>query len=249
MRKKVALIEFICVLLLLINVISYVNATDYRVGVKSNQELIWRCNVCKKREMDNIFGNNWNELGNFENLNKGYKMKWKILNTEVNEIFIRLNFSVWGWTNGNTWGVKDRDFQITFFSNPNEYSTEINFSNYASFVPFWFPIPVGEYLGGLSLYEWYDIDNRVLPTLNIDIEKDAIIPGFPSKDIKIIAIYNDQGILNSYKLYITGNVVIIDISLYSLPVYVIPTLISLTLGLSLSLIVYIIKKRRSKLIS
>jgi hypothetical protein len=109
-------------------------------------------------------------------------------------------------------------------------------------VPFWLPIPVGEYLGGLNLSDEYNVDNRVLPTLNVEIGKNET--GFPSKDIKIIAIYNDQGILNSYKLYVKGNVVIIDISFDFLPFYVIPTLIGLTVIFSLGIILDITKKRK-----
>lgn len=240
------LIELVFLLLLLTNIISNVNAFEYQVGIKNNQELIWKCNVCNKIEMDNIFGNDWDDLGIFENLTKGKRMKWRIDNIEVDETFIKLNFSIWGWTSRNTWGVKDNDSQIVFFSNPYDYSNDLNFSNYLSLVPFWFPVPVGEYMGGLKLNKWYDVDNRVLSTLNVDIEKDALLPGCPSKNIKIIALYNDQGILNSYKLYIPGNVVVIDISFYSLPFYVIPSLIGLIVGLFSSLILYIFKKRSTK---
>jgi hypothetical protein len=136
--------------------------------------------------------------------------------------------------------------EMVYFCDPTDYSPELNFSNYASLVPFWFPIPVGEYMGGLGLRlnEWYDVDNRVLPTLNVEIEPSAFSPGFPSKSIRIIAIYNDQGILNSYKLYIKGNVVIIDIGLDYLPVYVLPTVIGLLCAFSLSIIIYGIRKRK-----
>ncbi|MBA7494294.1 hypothetical protein ES702_04869 [subsurface metagenome] len=244
MKRKVVFLNFTLLFLLICSIISNVDATEYSMGVQNDQELIWKCNVCNQIEMDNIFGNDWDDSGIFENLSKGKRMKWIISNIEVDETFIKLNFSIWGWTSRNSWGSKDNNSQIIFFSNPDDYPKNLNFLSYSSLVPFWFPVPVGEYMGGLKLYKWYDVDNRVLPTLNVEIEKDTILPGFPSKDIKIIAIYGDQGILNSYKLYTKGNVVIVDISFYSLPFYVIPTLIGLTIGLSLSLILYIFKKRR-----
>jgi hypothetical protein len=100
-------------------------------------------------------------------------------------------------------------------------------------------------MGNLELNEWYDVDNRVLPTLNVQIDKDEISLGFPLKKIKIIAIYNDQGVLNSYKLYITGNMVIIDISLQFLPNYVIPTLMGLIFGLFVGLGLFIYRKIKS----
>lgn len=249
MKKKVVVLSFSFLFLLVCSLISNVYANEYSIGVKSEQELIWKCNVCNQIEMDNIFGEDWDNSGIFKNLSKGKKMKWEIVNIEVNETTVKLNFSIWGWTSRNTWGVKDNDSQIIFFSNPSDYTQELNFSSYTSLVPFWFPVPVGEYMGGLSLNEWYDVDNRVLPTLNVEIEENAILPGFPSKDIKIIAIYNDQGILNSYKLYTKGNVVILDIVFDFLPIYVIPTLIGLMCFFVLSIIIFVIKKRKTRIFS
>ncbi|MFX0140906.1 MAG: hypothetical protein ACFFDN_45125 [Candidatus Hodarchaeota archaeon] len=227
------------------SIISSVNALNYGIGVNKDQELIWKCNVCNIIEMANIFGSKWDDSWIFRNLSMGKRMKWKINNIEVNEMNIKINFSIWDWTNENLWGIKDNDSEIIYLSDPNDYTQEINFSTYASMVPFWLPIPVGEYLGGLNLSEEYNVDNRVLPTLNVEIGRNEA--GFPSKDIKIIAIYNDQGILNSYKLYVKGNVVIIDISFDFLPFYVIPTLIGLTVILSLGIILYIIKKRKIRI--
>jgi len=247
LKRKVIFLNFTLLFLLISSIISNVNATDFSMGVQNDQELIWKCNACKQIEMDNIFGNDWDDSGIFENLSKGKKMKWRIGNIEVDDTFIKFNFSIWWWTSRNTWGPKDNDSQIIFFSNPNNYTSDLNFSSYSSYVPFWFPIPVGDYMGGLSLNEWYDVDNRVLPTLNVEIKENAIIPGFPSKDIKIIAIYNDQGILNSYKLYIEGNVVILDIVFDFLPIYVVPTLIGLMSLLVLTIIIFIIKKRKTRI--
>jgi len=249
LKRKVVFLNFTLLFLLICSIISNVDAIEYSMGVQNDQELIWKCNVCNQIEMDNIFGNDWDDSGIFENLSKGKRMKWTIGNIEVDETFIKLNFSIWGWTSRNTWGVKDNDSQIIFFSNPNDYPKDLNFSSYSSLVPFWFPVPVGEYMGELKLNKWYDVDNRVLPTLNVEVEENAILPGFPSKDIKIIAIYNDQGILNSYKLYTKGNVVILDIVFDSLPIYVIPTLIGLMCFFVLSIIIFIIKKRKTRIFS
>ena len=249
MKKKITVLSFSFFFLLVFSIISNVYANEYSMGIKSEQVLIWKCNVCNHIEMDYIFGNDWDDSGIFKNLSKGKKMKWEIVNIEDNEITIELNYSLWGWTSGSTWGAKDNDSQISFFSDPKDYTQKLNFSSETSLVPFWFPVPVGEYMGSLNLSQWYDVDNRVLPTLNVEIEKDTILPGLPSEDIKIIAIYNDQGILNSYKLYTKGNAVIIDISVYSLPFYVIPTLIGLIVCLSLSVILYFVKKRRKESIS
>ena len=246
MKQKTFFFNFILFFLLISSIVSTVTAVEYRIGVREDQELIWKCNVCNKINMDIIFGSEWNDVGIFKNLSQGKRMKWEINSAEVNETFTKISFSIWVWTSENTWGIKDNDSEIIYFSNPDDYSQELNFSGYSSLVPFWFPVPVGEYMGGLSLNEWYDVDNRVLPTLNVEIRKDEILPGFPSKDIQIIAIYNDHGLLNSYKLYIKSNIVIVDISLDFLPFYVIPTLIGLTVIFSLSIIFYIGKKRKTR---
>ena len=220
-----------------------VNAIGFQTGVSYGQELVWKCNVCNNNEMDNIFGPTWDDSGIFSNLNKGKRMKWNISAVEINQTFLTIHFNIWEWTSETSWGVKDYDSQISYFSNPDQYPPGLNFSQDSSLVPFLFPIPVVDYMGELILSEWYDVDNRVLPTLNVDIKENAISPGTPSRDINIIAIYNDQGILNSYKLYIRGNIVIIDISFEFLPFYVIPTLIGLV-SVFVLIIIFGIKKRK-----
>ena len=195
--------------------------------------------------MSILFGNNWDNSGLFEDLNKGKKMKWEIKNTEVNDTNIVLEVDLWLWNSGNNWGIKDSSLEIMYLSNPKTYIEDLDFSNNAFLVPFLFPVPVSEYLGNLKLNEWYDVDNRVLTTLNVEITKDLIVPNYPTKDINIIAIYNERGILTSYKLYVKGNVVIVDISFSKLPFFVIPTLVSLTVVLSIGVIIYILKKKQS----
>ncbi|MFX1376259.1 MAG: hypothetical protein ACFFA0_10630 [Promethearchaeota archaeon] len=245
LKRRLCLFSFLLIFFLSPGIVLNVGAIKYKTGVKGNDELIWKCKVCDEDELNLIFGTGWDNSGIFQNLSKGKMMKWVINSVDLNDTIIKIEFSVWFWTDNTTWGIKDNDSQIIFLTDPSSYAEEVNFSEYTSFTPFWFPIPVGEYMGGLNLNEWYDVDNRVLPTLNVDIPKDGIFSGYPNKSIKIIAIYNDQGILNSYKLYTKGNVVIIDIALDFLPFYVIPTLIILFTTLSLGVIIYIIWKYKS----
>ncbi len=232
---------------LIINNLHNVSALGYSTGVKQNQNFVWKCNVCNELEMNAIFGSLWDNFGDFKNLSTGKKMKWEVSNVVINETFISINIDTWDWSKKKNWGIKDNTSQIVYFTNPDNYSDdELNFSDYSSLVPFWFPTPVGEYLGGLNLIKWYDVDNRVLPTLNVEIPKNAITSNLPTKDIYIIAIYSDQGILDSYKLYTKGNVVIIDISLDFLPLYVIPSLVSLTVIFFIGIVIYVYKKRRTQ---
>lgn len=242
MRKIIYILNFILLFLFISNAISIVNAFSFNVGVNVDQEIIWKCNVCNQNEMDSIFGSGWDDSGIFDNLSVGKRMKWKINNFEINQSFSKINFSIWVWTSESIWGTKDNDSEIKYIFD----DIESNFSMYTSLVPFWFPIPIGEYLGSLALNDWYDVDTRVLPTINVDIDVDAISLGVPQSRIKIIAIYNEQGILYSYKLYTTGNVVIIDISLDFLPIYVIPTLIGLLAVFFVSLIIYSYYIRRKR---
>jgi hypothetical protein len=240
----------ICGLLLfVISIGNFQNASavNYGIGIYQNEGLVWKCKVCNNAEMDNIFGSNWDSLGIFTSLKRGTSMKWKINSMEINSTIISIEYDIWYWNISKEWGIIDNTSQITMFVDPDNYSANYAFLNYTSLVPFLLPIPVGEYLGGLSLklIDWYDVDNRVLPTLNVEVLKDEIYPSYPNKDIKIIAIYSDRGILNSYKLYGKENTVLIDISLDFLPIYVIPSLIGLTVVSSVCVVVYIIKKKKN----
>lgn len=227
-------------------IISNGYAVNYGIGINSNEELVWVCKVCNSAEMDSVFGTEWDDSGIFSNLTQGKRMKWKINSTEINSTTINIKYDIWYWNLISEWGIKDNSSQINYYVNTSKHLTDFLFLNYSSLVPFLLPIPVGEYLGDLSaiLNSWYDVDNRVLPTLNVFIPKDSIFPGYPNKDIKIIAIYNDHGILNTYKLYGKENRVIIDIALDFIPFYVIPSLIGLVVILSIGVIFYIIKKKR-----
>lgn len=245
LKKKEFIIGSLLFFILIIGNISNVFAVNYGIGVDQNEGLVWKCNVCNNAEMDNIFGSEWDSSGIFTNLSKGASMKWKINSTEINSYFFRVEYDIWYWDLSDEWGIKDNSSQINIFVDPGNYSTNYFFVDYTSLAPFLLPIPVGEYLGGLSviLNDWHDVDNRVLPTLNVEVLKDKIYPGYPNKNIKIIAIYNDRGILKSYKLYGKENTVIIDIALNFLPIYVIPTLVGLVVVFSIGVAFYIIKKK------
>ncbi|MFX1454290.1 MAG: hypothetical protein ACFFDB_02845 [Promethearchaeota archaeon] len=239
------LLSFTLIVIVSSGLISKVYAGNFNLGVRQNENIIWKCGVCNKAEMENVFGMGWDNSGVFKNLNKGMRMKWKINSTEINNTIFTIKYDIWNWNLNQEWGVKDNTSQVNIYVNPMEYSTNLSFLNYTSLVPFFLPIPIGAYIGGLSLKlnEWYDIDNRVLPTINVEIFKDGINPGYPNKNIKIVAIYNDYGVLNSYKLYGKDNTVIIDIYLDFLPFYVIPTLIILVAALLIGLGYYLFRNR------
>ncbi|MHA2195446.1 MAG: hypothetical protein ACXABO_07625, partial [Promethearchaeota archaeon] len=177
MRNRSYLLSFVFLLILMTGMISNVNAIRFKSGVKENEELLWKCKVCNKAEMELIFGIGWDELGLFKNISREKWLKWKIIETTTNDTNIKIEYFMWSWSVDKDWSGSDNISQIIYYSNPNEYNEGLNFTNYAFFVPFWFPIPVGEYMGGLKLIKWYDVDNRVLPTLNVNLPKHEITIG------------------------------------------------------------------------
>jgi hypothetical protein len=92
----------------------------------------------------------------------------------------------------------------------------------------------------------YDIDNRVLPTFNIEINEFFLQPEYRSERITIIAMYDGDGILTSFKLYMIGNVVVVDIELESIPLYVIPATFGLVGAFFIAVFMYVRKQRKKK---
>jgi len=222
----------------------------YEFGFEINDELIWNCHVCDNNKMNDLFGENWNRVGLFENLSQGKRMKWHIngngwrQNSSINSTILYANVDIWMWSNEENWGSYDYNVEFTHLDDVSQYPTEYTLLNVIPFVPFWFPVPISEYIGSLKLSSMYDIDNRVLPTLNVEINKDFLQPDYPSERILIIAFYNTDGILSTFKLYSSGNVVVIDIEFESLPIYVLPATLGL-IGLFFIAIILYVKKQRN----
>ena len=222
---------------------SNVLANDYQNGIKTNDELIWNCHLSDDNKMDELFGEFWNDAGIFENLSANRRMKWSVNMVEENSTTLSALFSIWMWGVEDNWGTQDNSSKFSYLKNPILYPSGFNFTNTFPFIPFWLPVPVGEYLGEMPLGEIYDVDNRVLPTLNVQITKDSIHPSKPTETVYFIAVYNTNGILSSFKLYTSGNVVVVDISLESLPIIAIASTLGLVLAFVCSIVLYIKKKR------
>lgn len=234
-------------LILVIGVIPNSVAIKYEIGVDDGDEFIWRCDVCDKDQMEKIFGNKW-ETSMFEDLEQGTRMRWIIKKTDddeknyseetkENETVLRIVFNKWRWLSEDVWGNEDDEDEITHFKDPEDYPEDLIFANFA---PFWLPLPFGEYLKEMDLYEGYTIDSRVLLSITCEIEKNDLEGDYPTEYIKILALYNEQGILKSYKLYIKDHQVIIDISLESFlnqDIYLLPA-ITATLYVGLIYIIY-----------
>ena len=222
---------------------SKVIAIGYQNGIKINDELIWNCHFCDDNKMDVLFGEFWNEAGIFENLSANSRMKWSVNMVEENSTTLSALVSIWMWQFEDNWGVQDNSSKFSYLKNPSLYPSGFNFTDVFPFIPFWLPVPVGEFLGEIPLGKIYDVDNRVLPTLNVQIIKNSIHLNEPTESVYFIAVYNSNGILSSFKLYTSGNVVVVDISLQDLPIFAILSTIGLLLTFVCSIVLYIKKKR------
>jgi hypothetical protein len=202
--------------------------------------------------MNAFFGENWSSVGLFENLSQGKKMKWNLGSTGSQKNFssepwvVFVNADIWMWNEEEAWGSYDYNREFRFFDNASIYPSNFNFSNHVPFVPFLLPVPTGQYVGTLNLSNMYDIDNRVLPTFNVEINEFFLQPEYRSERITIIAMYDGDGILTSFKLYTKGNVVVVDIELESIPLYVIPVTFGLVGAFFITIIIYIRKQRKNK---
>ena len=202
---------------------SNVVATNYDIGVEKGDSFIWKCNIWDEEKLEDLFGKNWNSNGTglFEELKRGTQMRlvvketdkdFKIYNprSQKNEEFFSITFKKWIWTNDDKWGDYDYVDQITHYSDPKDYSDDLIFPNGA---PIWLPLPLDDYLKELDLYEGYSIDTRSISAISVEIEKYDLEDDYPTEYIKIHAMYNDQGILRLYKLYIKDHQIIIEIVL------------------------------------
>ena len=242
-KKRAIYTSIMLLFFFMLSFSSNVIAVEYQNGIKTSDELIWNCLLCDDNKMDALFGEFWNEAGIFENLSVNKRMKWSVNMVEENSTTLSALISIFMWRFEDNWDTPDNSSKFSYLKNPSFYPNSFNFTVLLPFIPFWLPVPVGEYLGEIPLGDIYDVDNRVLPTLNVQIIKDSIRPNEPTETVYIIAIYNSNGILSSFKLYTHGNIVVVDISLESLPIFVIPSMIGLILTFVCSIVLYVKKKR------
>ena len=244
MRKRNLYTSVSLILVFFISFTSDVVALNYSFSFITNEDLVWKCNICDINKMNILFGDNWSNSGLFENLGQGKSMKWQVNTTKVNSTSLSATFNMWVWKNEDNWGSYDYVAEFSYLKGLSQYALNSNLSITLPFVPFWLPIPVSIFIGELTLDSLYDVDNRVLPTINVQVSKGFLEPSIPSEKVFIIAIYNYDGILSSFKLYTSGNVVVIDISFKSIPIYVVPSTIGLIGAFFITIIIYMKKKKK-----
>ena len=243
-RNKNLYTSLTLIVIFIIGFTSDVVALNYSFGFIANEDLVWKCDICDINKMNDLFGENWSSTGLFENLGQGKRMRWQVNTTKLNSTSLSATFNIWVWKNEENWGSFDYISELSYLKDPSQYVSNYNLSIAIPFVPFWLPVPIGNYLGELKLNRIFDVDNRVLPTINVQVGRGFLEPSFPSEKVFIIAIYNSDGILSSFKLYTTGNVVVIDIRFESIPIYVIPSTIGLIGAFFIVIILYVKKKRK-----
>jgi hypothetical protein len=239
MRNRQVFLVLLIFSIISVGKISSIWAIDYTSGVNEGEELIWNCNVYQKEKMEQIFGNDWDKINAsvFKNLEQGARMKWKITEinenallfsnkTNNNESALLIKFDIWNWTINADWGTKDSQDQLVLFKDPLNNLDDLIYSNFA---PFWLPVPIGEYMKAMEpvLSSGYTVDGRVLLAITIEMNIGDLDGTYPTEFIKVLAMYNDRGILRSYKLYITDHFVMVDISLESNPMFEIPIIIAI----------------------
>ncbi|HEY0088671.1 MAG TPA: hypothetical protein VGB37_07495 [Candidatus Lokiarchaeia archaeon] len=205
----------------------YFSTTCYAIkfdfGVEKGDDLIWKCNIYNGEKLKNVLGKNWNEnsSNNFNNIGQDKKMRWrveeiiddsKMYNTETNdyEEILVLEYNKWIWTKNDNWEEKEYECQYNYYANPKNYPEDYIFPEFA---PLCVPIPFGDYLKKIDLYEGYSIDTRALYAITCEINKHDLEGDYPTEYVKIQAMYTNKGILTSYKLYLDDHQVILDITL------------------------------------
>ena len=194
----------------------------YDFGIQLNSELIWKCNLCKTQELDSILGIDWSNTSFFKDIDQGKMMKWKVLSLEKDEERLNLTINLWKWQVESAWEESDEVKSFWYYSDPTQYPDNYNFSRNFPFIKAWLPLPMSEYVRELDLNQIYDIDDRVLFTIYIQID------GYgdsPDQVINMIAIFNESGFLQVFKIYLPGNVILLDITLDQIPIYTIPVII------------------------
>ena len=223
LRLKICLLFWTFFLLLLFVFSTNCYAIKYDFGIEKGDELIWKCNTYNAEELKKVLGKDWNDnLSNsFNNIGRDKKMKWlvkdiidddEIYNTETNDYdtILVLEYNKWKWTENGNWEEKKYECKYTYYANPKNYPEDFMFPEFA---PFCVPIPFGDYLKKIDLYEGYSIDTRALYAITCEINENDLEGAYPTEYIKIQAMYTNKGILTSYKLYLDDHQVILDITL------------------------------------
>ncbi len=195
--------------------------SEFEFDLAQNDEIIWVCNKCDKIELETIFEKNWSSIGWFQNIEEGKKLKLNIVEISTfeqytsNRLVTRDLRVIFNGNLDNSYFFHT-SYIFSLFPNPNltfDYAQDI----IHTMIIFFFPTPIGEFINRLPPYPNRDVDTRVLPTINQKFPPNSLISNLPQTHIESISIYNDNGILSSFKMYTPGFNVFLELTLYYPP--------------------------------
>lgn len=141
------------------------------------------------------------------------------------------------------------DDALTNYYIDEEDDPTIHYYNFG--VPLWLPSDTDEYLDEIDFKRNYDVEDLKLSAeidegnFNIENNNEEFYE-LPNEDIQYEATYNENGLLNNFKLFNKDNELICEFSLQMfnfIPGYDLPILLGIT-GLSILSVIYIIIRRK-----
>jgi hypothetical protein len=214
-------------------------ARSFEIPLQRGEILIWKCNLCRSVEMNEVFGENWTESGFFENISTNRLLKMQLEDLSIFDHEENLSLTIWTWQESDRSELAGTNSTLTYFTEPESYPQNYTFPDQIPFLPFILPSPTGEFIGKIKFNPKYAIDNRVLPTINLQVSQNSISMGYPMRSVTIIAIYNERGVVSSYKILLANNSVLIDISLAEIPPHVVAFTILLVITFIIGIIIFI----------
>ena len=228
---------------LLMPTIIMTTASSYEVGFEVDDEIIWVCNKLDESKMENIFGEDWDNSGIFNDLDQGDRSKWRITVINEDTDFLgrdtfEVSYDFWEWTSSDKWGNEDSQEINIKLQEPDEYLD----NHKPSGAWFWIPIDPADYLSDIDLDPTVDVDGT---SIEIDFEEGEYGGGIPEEDITIVGKYNNDGILSSVT-YLDNNdesFCVISLAGY-IPGYEIPLILGISLTSIIGIISIILKKNK-----
>jgi hypothetical protein len=259
MKTKLILISFLLFATIIIGFTTNTIANDdddedYEVGLDEGDEYVWICNTFDEQKMKESWGNHYDDVKIFEDIEEGKKMKWEI--TDVNdedrmnstrtraiEDAYSVKYDIWLWTDEAKFGDADHeDESFSWFADPEDIETEKAIEE--AYVP-WVPINVEDYLDLMELYKWWNVDEDKLIYERFGSETRNWYNGeIHRKDVIVEMQFNEDGILSTYTVMTEDEEVVLEFSLEDPMVYIIPIIIAVILIIAALTIIYVVMRKK-----
>jgi len=264
MKKKLLfIISFLLFATLFIglttNTIANDDDEDYEIGeIKEGNEYIYVCNTFDEEKMKEAWGNHYDDVKLFENIQEGAKMKWEIIEindedtmlsikTQAIEDAYTIKYDIWIWTTEEKFeGADYENEEFSWFANPEDHETDKAFDD--NYVP-WVPTDVVQYLDHLELYKWwYTEEDKILYERFGQERQYWYNPQIHKGKILIEMTFNEEGILSSYKLLNEDEEVILEFTLeVELGYIILIIIVILAVIAALTVIYFVLRDKNIKL--